>query len=113
MSPKDIKLNYFFNDPEVKLKELSDYLHYSIEDDLYFESEEESSSSTDDSSQNSPFFEPDNVLNETNIDDWLDHNLEFSGVRCESNQKDKFTEYDETETINMAGNYLTDAEIQY
>ena len=53
MSPKDIKLNYFFNDPAVKENMLSDYLHYSIEEDIYTEMVDEGYVASDDFSQKS------------------------------------------------------------
>ncbi len=37
MSPKNAKYNYIFYKPTEKETSLSEYLHYSIEDDIYSE----------------------------------------------------------------------------
>jgi len=41
MSPEDIKLNYFFHEPEGTDTKMSKYLVYSEKDDVYLEEKEE------------------------------------------------------------------------
>ncbi len=52
MSPEEIKLNYFFDQPNYKFKKEPEYLQYSEEDDCYSELKPTIGNQIDDTRQN-------------------------------------------------------------
>lgn len=109
MSPKDIKLNYFFNDPAVKENMLSDYLHYSIEEDIYTEMVDGGHVVSDDYSQKSTSSEHNDAMNELYFEKdkfWSNHAGE--GFEWSFTKKRNGNSEIESDYLFFAGNHISD-----
>jgi len=114
MSPKDIKLNYFFNEPADKEKEVSVYLHYSIEDDIYTEGAEDSNFISNDFAQNSSFYEPSFVLNENGIDENIFSDFQdISSLESNYELEKESNKDDQIYFHTLEGNNCTDEEFNF
>ena len=103
MSPKNIKFNYFFDEPAAEEKKPSEYLHYSIEDDMYVQFIEESNFDKSDLFQRGALFEPKDVLEQKISDkDAVGFVWGYAEVEAGNNVDDDF--------YNLTGNNLTDLE---
>ena len=109
MSPKDIKLNYFFNDPAVKENMLSEYLHYSIEEDIYTEMVDGGNVASDDYSHKSISSEHNDGNNELYFEkDRLMAVHDAGGVEWNFAQKENDNREMENNYSFFAGNHISD-----
>lgn len=111
MSPKNAKYNYIFYKPTEKETSLSEYLHYSIEDDIYSENIEENNFKTDDFSQKSTFFNPGGIRNDSFPEkDILIGAEEFIGLEWGYDNEKNDNEERENNFYNFGGNNHSDTE---
>lgn len=73
MSPEEIKLNYFFDEPNYKFKKDPEYLQYSEEDDCYSELTPDSDIQNADTEQNATLQFDEHVENNQKLDGKADH----------------------------------------
>lgn len=73
MSPEEIKLNYFFDEPNYKFKKEPEYLQYSEEDDCYSELTPDSDIQNADTIQNATLQSDEHVENDQKVDRKADH----------------------------------------
>lgn len=74
MSPEEIKLNYFFDEPNYKFKKDPEYLQYSEEDDCYSELTPDSDIQNADTEQNATL----------QFDEHHEHNQKLDGKTDQS-----------------------------
>ncbi len=109
MSPKDIKLNYFFNDPAIKENMLSEYLHYSLEEDIYAEMVDEGYVASDNFSQKSTSSEHNDAMNEFYFEkDRLIAVNDVGEVEWNFAQKENDNREMENNYSIFAGNHISD-----
>ena len=73
MSPEEIKLNYFFEEPNYKFKKEPEYLQYSEKDDCYSELTPDSDIQNADTIQNATLQSDEHVENDQKVDGKADH----------------------------------------
>jgi hypothetical protein len=75
MSPEEIKLNYFFDEPSNKIKSEPEYLQYSEEDDCYSELTPDADIQNADMIQNATLQSDEHHENDQKVDVKADHSI--------------------------------------